>query len=583
MAFPDGLAGEEDVSMSRIPRQWRIAGAGLLLGFFALLSSLAHAEEEPLMADGVSLDAMTSSVSEGDFALVELSAGLEGLKVSSFRTKIAAVEQIAHSGADSVPYILGALLGGRVFIRRDDKALVIGDRDEEQGGYKLSDLQSQKERGHVPTSALKKVIINNRMRSMLRKEIARLSISASNPFEREAAVVALYDSLNSDTVLLLRERLRQEKNVRVMRALQTAIALADLHFSEKEIQLVAIETLSGNMHSEVRNQLFALVSEDAEELDATVKVAAERALARIDGVRRIYQWIETVFFGLSLGFVLVLAAIGLAITFGVMGVINMAHGELIMLGAYATWLVQQSMPNNIEASLFVAVPVAFLVAAGAGLIIERGVVRFLYGRPLETLLATFGVSLILQQTVRTIFSPLNRAVSTPRWMSGQLIINDALAFTFNRIYIIFFSLFVFFAVVFVLQFTTLGLQIRAVAQNRNMARAMGVRSGLIDAITFGLGSGVAGLAGVALSQLTNVGPNLGQSHIVDSFMVVVFGGVGNLWGTLVAGLSLGIANKFLEPFAGAVLAKVAVLVFIIMFIQKRPRGLFPQRGRSAEA
>ncbi len=223
------------------------------------------------------------------------------------------------------------------------------------------------------------------------------------------------------------------------------------------------------------------------------------------------------------------------------------------------------------------------MSAFVGVGIERGVVRFLYGRPLETLLATFGVSLVLQQAVRSIFSPLNRAVSTPEWMSGRLVINDALAFTYNRLYIILFSIGVFAALTVILRFTTLGLQIRAVSQNRDMARAMGVRGGWIDASTFGLGSGVAGLAGVALSQLTNVGPNLGQSHIVDSFMVVVFGGVGNLWGTLVAGLSLGIANKFLEPFAGAVLAKIVVLVFIILFIQKRPRGLFPQQGRAAEA
>jgi urea transport system permease protein len=341
------------------------------------------------------------------------------------------------------------------------------------------------------------------------------------------------------------------------------------------------------MHAEVRNRLIVLLQTDADgvpqEPDEEIRLAAEAAVARIDRMRSWYGLVETALFGLSLGFVLVLAATGLAITFGVMGVINMAHGELMMLGAYATWVVQQAMPGHLELSLFAAIPVAFLVAGLAGVAIERGVVCFLYGRPLETLLATFGVSLVLQQGVRSIFSPLNRAVSTPDWMSGQLVVNDALAITYNRLYIILFSIAVFLALVALLRYTTLGLQVRAVAQNRAMARAMGVRGGWIDAITFGLGSGVAGLAGVALSQLTNVGPNLGQSHIVDSFMVVVFGGVGNLWGTLVAGLSLGIANKFLEPYAGAVLAKIFVLVFIILFIQRRPRGLFPQHGRSAEA
>ena len=280
---------------------------------------------------------------------------------------------------------------------------------------------------------------------------------------------------------------------------------------------------------------------------------------------------------------LVLAAIGLAITFGVMGVINMAHGELIMLGAYTTYVIQLLMPNHIDLSLFIAVPAAFMVSALFGIAIERGVIRFLYGRPLETLLATFGVSLILQQLVRTIFSPLNRSVFTPAWMSGSLEINSALSLTYNRLYIMVFGLLVFFALLVILKKTTLGLQVRAVAQNRAMARAMGVRTEWVDAITFGLGSGIAGVAGVALSQITNVGPNLGQAYIIDSFMVVVFGGVGNLWGMFVGGLSLGVANKFLEPYAGAVLAKILVLVFITIYIQKRPRGLFPQKGRAAES
>ncbi|MGD8592765.1 MAG: urea ABC transporter permease subunit UrtB, partial [Gammaproteobacteria bacterium] len=288
------------------------------------------------------------------------------------------------------------------------------------------------------------------------------------------------------------------------------------------------------------------------------------------------------FFGLSLGSVLLLAAIGLAITFGVMGVINMAHGELIMLGAYTTYVIQQLMPNHIGISVLIAIPAAFIVAGLVGIAIERGVIRFLYGRPLETLLATFGISLILQQLVRSIFSPLNRSVETPAWMSGTWEINSALSLTYNRLYIVLFSIIVFFALLLVLKKTVLGLQVRAVAQNRAMARAMGVRSEWVDALTFGLGSGIAGVAGVALSQLTNVGPNMGQGYIIDSFMVVVFGGVGNLWGTFVGAMSLGVVNKYLEPYSGAVMAKILVLVFIILFIQKRPRGLFPQKGRAAE-
>jgi urea transport system permease protein len=301
----------------------------------------------------------------------------------------------------------------------------------------------------------------------------------------------------------------------------------------------------------------------------------------IDRWRMFYSGIETMFFGLSLGSVLVLIAIGLAITFGVMGVINMAHGELMMMGAYTTYVVQTAMPGHIGISILVAIPAAFMVSALTGIVIERTVIRFLYGRPLETLLATFGVSLILQQLVRSIFSALNRSVITPEWMSGSLQINDALSITYNRLYIILFTLLVFGAIMAVLKRTRLGLDIRAVSQNRAMARAMGIRSEWVDAMTFGLGSGIAGVAGVALSQLTNVGPNLGQSYIIDSFMVVVFGGVGNLWGALIGGMSMGIVNKLLEPYAGAVLAKIFVLIALILFIQAKPRGLFPQSGRSS--
>jgi urea transport system permease protein len=288
------------------------------------------------------------------------------------------------------------------------------------------------------------------------------------------------------------------------------------------------------------------------------------------------------FFGLSLGSVLVLVAIGLAITFGVMGVINMAHGELMMLGAYTTYVVQTLMPGHIGLSILVAIPAAFLVSGSTGILIERTVIRFLYGRPLETLLATFGVSLILQQLVRSVFTALNREVQTPDWMSGNFQVNEALSITYNRLYIVIFTLVVFTILLLVLKRTRIGLDIRAVSQNRAMARAMGIRSEWVDAMTFGLGSGIAGVAGVALSQLTNVGPNLGQSYIVDSFMVVVFGGVGNLWGALVGGMSMGLVNKLLEPYSGAVLAKILVLVALILFIQRRPRGLFPQTGRSAE-
>ncbi|HEX9327043.1 MAG TPA: urea ABC transporter permease subunit UrtB, partial [Reyranella sp.] len=296
--------------------------------------------------------------------------------------------------------------------------------------------------------------------------------------------------------------------------------------------------------------------------------------------------LQNTWYGLSLGSVLLLAAIGLAITFGVMGVINMAHGEMVMLGAYMTFVVQEVIrahnPALFDYSLAFAIPLAFIVAGLIGILIERGIIRFLYGRPLETLLATWGLSLILQQAVRTTFGPTNREVGNPSWMSGAFDLGG-ITITYNRMWIIVFTLAVFVALIGVLRLTRLGLEMRAVTQNRTMAAAMGIATSRIDALTFGLGSGIAGLAGVALSQIDNVSPNLGQGYIIDSFMVVVFGGVGNLWGTLVGAFTLGIANKFLEPFAGAVLGKIGILVLIILFIQKRPRGLFALKGRAVEA
>jgi urea transport system permease protein len=317
-----------------------------------------------------------------------------------------------------------------------------------------------------------------------------------------------------------------------------------------------------------------------------VQKAAADAIGWIEGRLALWNAAQNAWYGLSLGSVLLLAAIGLAITFGVMGVINMAHGEMVMLGAYTTFVVQELIrahnPALFDYSLIIAVPLAFLVAGVIGILIERGIIRFLYGRPLETLLATWGLSLILQQAVRVAFGASNREVGAPSWMSGAFELGG-LTITYGRLWIIVFALSVFALLLALLRFTRLGLEMRAVTQNRAMAANMGIRTGRIDALTFGLGSGIAGMAGVALSQIDNVSPNLGQSYIIDSFLVVVFGGVGNLWGTLVGALTLGIANKFLEPFAGAVLGKIAILVLIILFIQKRPRGLFALKGRAVEA
>jgi urea transport system permease protein len=322
------------------------------------------------------------------------------------------------------------------------------------------------------------------------------------------------------------------------------------------------------------------------DLPADVQQAAASAKTSINGTLALWSTVQNAWYGLSLGSVLLLAAIGLAITFGVMGIINMAHGEMVMLGAYTTYIVQELIrtydPTLFDYSLMIALPMAFSVAGAVGIIIERTVIRFLYGRPLETLLATWGLSLILQQAVRTIFGPTNKDVGNPSWMSGAFDFGG-ITVTYNRLWIIVFTLAVFVALLGMLRYTRLGLEMRAVTQNRAMAAAMGIRTARIDALTFGLGSGIAGIAGVALSQIDNVSPNLGQGYIIDSFMVVVFGGVGNLWGTLVGAFTLGIANKFLEPYAGAVLGKIAILVFIILFIQKRPRGMFALKGRAVEA
>jgi urea transport system permease protein len=394
-------------------------------------------------------------------------------------------------------------------------------------------------------------------------------------------------AVDAQTVVALRARLAEEHDKGVRAEIRDGLALTDLDSDDADTRLAAVKTLAGSLNLDVYNRLTSMVEQAGDgsygESDARVRAAAQASIRAINRWRILYASIQTLMFGLSQGSVLVLAAIGLAITFGVMGVINMAHGELMMLGAYTTYVVQLLMPQHIGASIVVALPAAFLVSGLAGIAIERTIVRHLYGRPLETLLATFGLSLVLQQAVRDIFSANNRPVQSPDWISGELQINEALSITYNRLYIIVFTFVLFLVLLQVLKRTRLGLEVRAVSQNRAMAKAMGIRTEWVDALTFGLGSGIAGVAGVALSQLTNVGPNLGQSYIVDSFMVVVFGGVGNLWGTELGGNALGIVNKLLEPYSGAVLAKIFVLVFLILFIQRRPRGLFPQKGRAADS
>ncbi len=513
------------------------------------------------------------SLSAADF-----STALRGLDADDFNAKGAAIDQFAAIDDERVVPVLKVMLDGRLYRRKHDAVLVELLATEE--GYAAREVTGAERSEDVNKRDFKKVSVNNALRIQLRSTIAQLSLNNRLSEVRLSAVEEMMKGLDSDGAALLRERWAVEKSRQVRETIEVALALVDIQADDAKSRTEAFELLSTSLYPEARAALLGVLENEAS--SASDKKAAQSALGKIEKRLALVETAETIFFGLSLGSVLLLSAIGLAITFGVMGVINMAHGELMMLGAYTTYLVQLAMPNAIDYSLWVAVPAAFIVAGLFGIAIERGVIRHLYGRPLETLLATFGISLILQQLVRTTISAQNVAVSNPGWMSGSLEIGQAFSLTFNRLYILLFALMVFVGLLLILKKTALGLHVRAVSQNRAMARAMGIRSDWVDAMTFGLGSGIAGIAGVALSQLTNVGPNMGQAYIIDSFMVVVFGGVGNLWGTLVGAFSLGVANKLIEPTAGAVLAKILVLVFIILFIQKRPRGLFPQKGRAAE-
>jgi len=507
------------------------------------------------------------------------------LREASYADKAGILEKLGQTGHPSIRPVFQALLEDRLFYRNSDQKVFIV-KAADAVPLSLIDPITLKNAGTASPDGMTEIGVNNALRRVLQIGIARFGLSSPDASVRLDAVRQMLHSLDDSSIALLRERLPLEKNSAVKKEIATGLALAALDNSDPKARLEAVATLRDSLSQDVRNRLAALVVKNPDgtfaESDPKVRQAAADAIAHMDRWRSFYSGIETLFFGLSVGSVLVLIAIGLAITFGVMGVINMAHGELMMLGAYTTYVVQLIMPGHIGISILVAIPAAFVVAGLAGVLMERTIIRYLYGRPLETLLATFGVSLILQQGVRSIFSALNRAVITPDWMSGSLRLNDALEITYNRLYTVVFTLIIFFLLLLVLKRTRIGLDIRAVSQNRAMAKAMGIRTEWVDAMTFGLGSGIAGVAGVALSQLTNVGPNLGQDYIVDSFLVVVFGGVGNLWGSLIGGTSLGIVNQLLEPYAGAVLAKIFVLVALILFIQARPRGLFPQAGRASE-
>ncbi|MER2507736.1 MAG: urea ABC transporter permease subunit UrtB [Amaricoccus sp.] len=505
---------------------------------------------------------------------------VQRLPDGNFNDRAEVVAEIAATTDPRAEGLLEALSAGELQQRTADGVIlrVTGKGARAVGFDPLTGV----ELGPVAARSTEPIRVNNGLRRAIRAAIGTLTLMSPDPAKRLAAANAAFLAADPEALPAIAEALAAEQDSGVAKTLREAQALATLESdapaADKVAALAVVRDRGGN---DSLTAITRYVSSNQPEVAA----AATEAKAEIERARAIWGVAQNVWFGVSLGSVLLLAAVGLAITFGVMGVINMAHGELIMLGAYTTYLTQQVIrtyyPGLFDWSLLIATPLAFLVAGAIGVGIERGIVRFLYGRPLETLLATWGVSLILQQTVRTLFGPSNREVGNPSWMSGAFQVGE-MTVTWNRFYIVIFALAVFLGLLLLLKRTLFGLQMRAVTQNRPMAAEMGIRTAKVDALTFGLGAGIAGLAGVALSQIDNVSPNLGQAYIIDSFLVVVFGGAGNLWGTFAAAFSLGIANKFMEPFVGAVLAKILILVFIILFIQKRPRGLFPTRGRAVE-
>ncbi|WP_445679872.1 urea ABC transporter permease subunit UrtB [Radicibacter daui] len=520
----------------------------------------------------------------------EFSDGLPALAKGSYDDKIAAASALVATGDDRAGDVVKAFSAGNLYVRKSDGAIFVGRDGAPSGQALLTDPVSGQDLGAVSESDYEKIRVNNKVRRALDELAGGLALLGKDPAKRKAAAAGLFGTSDASQAGRLTTALEKEKDKGVAAAMRRSLASINIGDPDPAKRLAAVKELANSPDQQVRALLLSRLVETngkPAEPDEEVRTLIDSTLSHINLTLQLWNIVGSLYQGLSLGAVLLLAAIGLAVTFGVMGVINMAHGEMIMLGAYSTFVVQQVIaahaPWLFQWSLAIALPTAFLVSAIVGIVIERGIIRFLYGRPLETLLATWGVSLVLQQAVRSLFGPSNRAVVTPDFMQGAIETSVGITLTYNRLYIIAFAVVVLAALFMVLQRTPLGLQMRAVTQNRRMAAAMGIPTARVDAFTFGLGSGIAGLAGVALSQIDNVSPNLGQGYIVDSFMVVVFGGVGNLWGTVAGALSLGIVNKLLEPFAGAVLGKILVLVAIILFIQKRPRGLFALKGRSVEA
>jgi urea transport system permease protein len=513
----------------------------------------------------------------------ELADLVAALGSESFGDKEKAIEGLGTLGDGRAVPALKALGDGKLYTTSPDKRTVLVEPSG-GGGLALLDPVTGAKIGEATSeSAVERVRVNNRLRGAIAAALSKLSLFSTDRNDRLAAARDAMRYGSAESAAALEKALAVETDPEVKNAIQFSLYGALLKTGSKAQRITAVRGLAGASDPQVRGLLIELQTTAD---DSEVRAAAASALAAIDRRLQLAGLAANLFQGVSLGSVLLLAAIGLAITFGVMGVINMAHGEMIMLGAYSAYVVQELFRAFLPASLsglylIVALPAAFAVAGAVGIALERGVIRFLYGRPLETMLATWGISLILQQAVRSIFGAPNKEVANPSWMTGGFTLTGGFDVTWNRLVIIVFCFAVLALLAAVLRYTSFGLRMRAVTQNREMAAVMGIPTGRVDALTFGLGSGIAGIAGVALSQIGNVSPNLGQLYIVDSFLVVVFGGVGNLMGTLVGAMGLGIVNKFLEPVAGAVLGKIAVLVAVILFIQRRPRGLFALKGRTA--
>ncbi|EFL89296.1 urea ABC transporter permease subunit UrtB [Ahrensia sp. R2A130] len=529
----------------------------------ALIGLLFALITTPAFADRATLGPIIS-----EFATAK---GFKGVEV--------VIDKLAATGDPEVGNALRALSAGNLRFRRSDGAVFIVT-----SGQALDPITRETvDVGTDDPEKFKKVRVKNSIRRKISAALSGLTLMSPSIDRRLRAASTIFETADASALEALEVAIKDEQNQDVKAAFEDARASATLASGRDDAdKITAVKHIAARGDREA----LSLLSRFEGQSEGELKSAIANEIAKIESSLAIWANAQNIWYGISLGSVLLLAAIGLAITFGVMGVINMAHGEMVMLGAYTTFAVQEfiraTAPELFGWSLAIALPLAFLVSGTVGLIMERGLIRFLYGRPLETLLATWGVSLILQQTVRSIFGPTNREVGNPDWMSGAFELGQ-LSITWNRLWIFVFAMAVFAALFFIINRTSFGLDMRAVTQNRRMAGAMGIRTSWVDAMTFALGSGIAGIAGVALSQIGNVSPNLGQSYIIDSFLVVVFGGVGNLWGTLVGAMSLGIINKFLEPYAGAVLGKVIVLIAIILFIQKRPRGLFALKGRAVES